>query len=220
MNQISNRTLTILLVASIVVSIGATMISFHRINRLIPSSTGMVTTGIVNVSIAQTASVNVVDTQIQFGSCAPTAGYGCNVSSNSTTADCSCEGGTWPDNITVQNDGNVDLNVTVKTTDLANTFIGGTGSQFWFSVRNASTRPGCQNATNYNSDVWDPGVYYQRDWLSFGGSNVEYTGCVNLSYADSADQISVFTRLFIPADAPVSGTNQSATLTFTANALT
>lgn len=218
MQQISNKTLTFLLVAAIVVSIGATVISFSRMSQLIPRTTGMGSTGLVNVSIAQTASVNVIDTQIQFGSCAPTATYGCNVSSNSTSADCSCEGGTWPDNITVQNDGNVDLNLTVKTTDLAATFIAGTAPQFWFSVRNGSSRPGCRNSTTYAGTDYNNN-FFQYNWFSFETSNMEYTACVNLSYPDTNDQIAVFTKLFLPSDAPISTANRSATLTFTANAI-
>jgi len=198
------------------------MISLGRINQLIPRTTGMGTTGIVNVSIAQTSSVNVIDTEVQFGSCAPTATYGCNVSSNATSAECSCTGGIWPDNITVQNDGNIDLNLTVKTTDLASTFIAGTAPKFWFNVRNGSTRPGCFNSSEGflgpTSAYGDK--HMQWTWFSFDTSNVEYTACLNLSYPDANDQIEVFTKLFLPADAPISTANRSATLTFTANALT
>jgi len=215
MQQISNKTLTFLLVATIVISVGGTMISLNRINRLVPGATGMGTTGKVNVSIASTASVNIVDAIIQFGSCAPTATYGCNVSSNVSSAECSCAGGSWPDNITVQNDGNKYVNLTVKTTDLAASFIGGTSPKFWFSSRNATLRPGC-----YNSSVVVDNNGLQWDWFSFDTSNIEYTACANLTFDDANDQLAVFAKLFLPADAPISLTNNSATLTFTANALT
>ena len=89
MQQISNKTLTFLLLIAIVVSIAGTIISINRINQLIsqaPVITAMAAspsgTGMVNVSVAALTSITATDTIIQFGSCSPNITYGANLSSN------------------------------------------------------------------------------------------------------------------------------------------
>ncbi len=225
MQQISNKTLTLLLLAAIIVSVTGTIMSINRINRLLQvpvvgmaSSSG---TGMVNVTIAAQTSITATDAIIQFGSCSPTTNYGCNVSSNVSSAECSCTGGNWPDNLTIKNDGNRDVNVTVQTGSLASSFIGGTtpyGAEMYFSTRNASDNRGCYNITGQGHTypaAFDGTRGMQWGWSNFSAADTEYLACANLTYGSNTNSFSLFARLFLPANAPAGG-NRSATLTFTA----
>ncbi|MBW3000772.1 hypothetical protein KY341_02750, partial [Candidatus Woesearchaeota archaeon] len=68
--DMSNKSLALLLVAAIIISLGATIIGLNRLNQL--EATGMAT-GIVELQVNSTADCRV-DTNITFGSSAqPTA---------------------------------------------------------------------------------------------------------------------------------------------------
>ncbi len=229
MEQMSNKTLVFLLIAVIVVSVGGTIISLNRLNQLIPKGiTGMGITGVVNVSIAAVSSINIIDTTIDFGSCSPNATYGSNISSNNSDdwgARGVCKVGdavvSRTDNITVQNDGNKDVNVTVKTGINAADFIGGTTPGFYFNTRNGSDRAGCFNHTGGPvPSGFDGNKGMQYNWKNFGGTiSTEFLACANLTYQDENDQLSLFVLLDLPPDTPVQ-TEQEATLTFTARVIT
>lgn len=224
MGQMSNKTLVFLLIAVIVVSVGGTIISLNRVNQLMQGGiTGMAGsgTGMVNVTIIAVSSITLIDSQIDFGSCSPNASTGANVSSNDSSewgapGVCAAASYSAPDNITVQNDGNKNVNVTVKTNVVASTLIGGTDPAFYFITRNASTRPGCFNYTGGStSSGFDGTMGMQWVWKDFAAANTEYLACDNLTYGDSNDQFSLFALLDLPPDTPVR-TGQNATLTFTA----
>lgn len=242
MEQVSNKTLTFLLIAAIVVSVGGTIISINRINRLaqLPSITGMAGsgTGYVNVTIGSVASISVLEGQIDFGSCSPNATIGSNLSSNvsdfsanswGSPGVCSGSGVSAPDNITIKNDGNTFINVTVDTNTVASSLIGGNTPyppQFLFMTRNASSgsygassyAPGCFNRTA-NKGTCSPASGtggLQWNWKNFSLVNTAYCACDNLSYGTSANAIYLFAKLDVPADALQQG-EQRATLTLTAN---
>src|SRR3989338_6834499 len=126
MQQISNKAVTYLLVLAIIISVGGTMLNFYRITKLTqaPAITGFATTstGNVNVTIAAVSSITLADSLIDFGSCSQNS-TGTKESSNDSTwwgAPGVCSGSASPpDNITVQNDGNKNINVTVKTNTVA-----------------------------------------------------------------------------------------------------
>lgn len=225
MEQISNKALTLLLLIAIIVSVIGTIVSINRLNQLIPKITGLGTsaTGMVNVTIAAVTSILATDTQITFGSCSPTASVGCNATSNisNTNFNCSCTGGSAPDNITIKNDGNKNVNVSVQTNALPSTFIGGTdpwGPEMYFSTRNSSDIPGCFNVTNSTIQPFaipldfDGTTGMQWIWKNMSVVNTNYLACANLTPAKS---FYLFAKLFIPADAPIK-TGANATLTFTA----
>lgn len=236
MEHVSSKSLTFLLAAAIIVFVGGIMVSVIRISRLAQQSsfpTGMAATGYVNVTIASLASLSVVEGQINFGSCSPNATIGSNLSSNITTDSwgapgvCSQDG---PDNITITNDGNTFVNISVQTDTLAASLIGGDDPwppAFYFMARNATAGtygsdnygPGCSNRTGDGESVCIPpgggkgGL--QWGWKSFDSTSVSYCVCDNLSYEASLNAIYLFARLDVPSNASSSG-GQRATLTLTA----
>ena len=224
MGQISNQALTVLVLAAVVVSVAGTIVSINKVNQIFSGEvTGMAasTTGIVNVTLASIASIAIDDGQITFGSCLPNGSVGCNATSNSTgDPGCCSSNGIWPDNITVRNDGNTNINVTVQTNILASSMIGGVtpyGAEMYYSVRNASANAGCFNVTGPEEigSPFDDTFGMQWDWRNFSAANTAYLACRNLTPVVTANSFSLFAKVFIPADAPQK-TGANATLTFTA----
>ncbi len=236
MKQVSNKALTFLIVLAIVVSISSTLISLSKLNQLTPGITGMASggSGYVNVTIAGVSSILMVDTTIDFGSCSPNSSIGANVSSNvsldwGAPGVCTSIPNGPPDNITIKNDGNSFINVTVRTNKLATTLIGPASGAlpydpgFYFSSTNATILtnvygPGCTNATGIGT-LGATGL--QWGWRNFTDITTDFGLCDNLSYAGGAtpqNAIYMFAKLELPANAPTGG-ESTATLTFTATEL-
>jgi len=211
MADISNKTLSLLLIGAIVISLMGTLISLNRLGKIgVPVITGAGTsdTGEAQLTIASQLSITVVDSTINFGSCTPGSGNTSVVDSNNTELDGTsggqCDNLQVPQNITVENDGNQLANITVKTSD--NDITGGVNYSLYFAVANATDRPGCVGTM-------------ATSWTNFTDiTPTEYLACDKLNYTDSPgkDRFWTFIRVWVPADA-VQG-SQSATITFTAQA--
>ncbi|MBU0535656.1 MAG: hypothetical protein KKE20_01725 [Nanoarchaeota archaeon] len=144
MSEISNKTLAILLVAAIVVSLGGTMISLGKISGLrMMSVTGFAESELANVSVRITtqASINWTTNSTDFGS-----GYvvsGCthchmNTSTSgigSEDATCCSAGLTGPDSyLVLENNGNQNVSLTFDFDKDAAAFIGGTNPVFQINI--------------------------------------------------------------------------------------
>lgn len=226
------------LFVALVISLVGTVYNVNKLNEL-PSALGSVSGfatsigGKVNLTVASTVSITLPDSNISFGDCAPSVS-GSTLSSNVSTTSWGATGictvggiaALGPDNITIQNDGNDDVNISVRTSGNASQVIGGTNPYMYFAVRNDTLRPGCFNLTvgrstsmNYtiNSSV-SRGYGFPWEWINFTPVGKIFAICENLSYVDTADSINLFVQVFIPSDSPVSGAEQNATLTFSAAA--
>ncbi|MFC1705084.1 hypothetical protein ACFLZ6_02020 [Nanoarchaeota archaeon] len=137
MGEVSNKTLATLLVVAIVVSLGGTFISLNRLSSIakVSSITGFATgTGKVNVTIVESTTISTPDDNIWFGEG--------NVDDNELFADLwsngtkinwtnstpylpvpSTAGAGIADFIVIQNDGNIDLNITVYTTQNSSEYL-------------------------------------------------------------------------------------------------
>lgn len=195
MKEISNKTLMYLLVAAIVVSILSTLIGVN----IIRVSTVGKAAGTVDIEILQRYSIALTDSAINFGSCTPTA-TGCTIDSisNSEPACCALGGGTWPDNITIENDGNVNLNLTIETDTDASGLIGGSSPEFRFYGQNAE-------ATTCAGTL-------QSSALELSATGTKYVICDDFGFANSADLIYLFVELFLPEDASVAATQAGLTI--------
>jgi hypothetical protein len=160
--ELSNKSLALLLVAALVVSLGGTLIS---LNKLQSGLTGLAMSGYVNLSINSSAGCNI-DTNVSFGNGPRPAGP-VNLSSNRdnslTDGFNNCTDGASTNNckgMQINNTGTVNINVTMTSTangtDLLN--IGpGNESKFQFIMRNgtyAGSYLGCYNS-NY-ATAWVP----------------------------------------------------------------
>ncbi|MFH1409783.1 MAG: hypothetical protein ABIH34_07765 [Nanoarchaeota archaeon] len=160
-----------------------------------------------------------------MGNCTPASGTGSYVRSNETAAPACIQAGSgvWPDNISVHNDGNTNVNVTVQSSIVAANLIGGTAPTFSFFTRNGTIYGGCSNESSTCGDgVCDcsnqNNCSYQMNWTSFAAVSTEYNACKNLTFGGTAStrpRFYLFAQVFVPADA-VGKVQSNATLTFTA----
>jgi hypothetical protein len=148
MSEISNKSLAALLVLAIVISLGGTIVSLGKIKNMqfnVPffGATGFATTGQGNVTLNVTSisSIQFTDNTLNFGNGYITAGGdNCTMSvneSNSTTlversgtSNCDGDWATFAAGsetpLTIENNGNTFLNVTIQSDKDSSTFIGGT----------------------------------------------------------------------------------------------
>lgn len=255
MVDISNKTLALLMVAAIVVSLGGLFISLDRLGRLEGSLplTGYVpnnfTFGKANVTIASTAAMALRrNDTINFGTCTqPGTGY-VVVSSNGSGenggsgGNCTrAEGDFTGDNITIQNTGNVYLNVTVKTNETAAQFLGSSASSsvaFAFKTENDSTAAfaGCMDNKGANidkhtcsgSNCCDEAINRSatgnctltRSWTNISTVDQEYKVCENLTFANNKKNITFYAQIQIPSDLSALGHESRIVLNFSGYTLT
>ncbi len=206
--DISNRTLGLLLVAVIVISIGGTFISLNRLDGI--STTGFATnneTGTVTLNVKEELSITTTDDDvIDFGTCTlnATVGYS-NFQSNSTSAQFNsngnCTGGTdsFPgsaDSITIRNNGNEDANISVRiNTTGANLFtVGGSPSatsNLQYKTESAST--GCS------------GGDLQATFATFSTEDTDYNACEDLDYGVGTNTMEFFVQAHINASVDSGG---------------
>lgn len=205
----SNRTLAYLLLVSLFISIIGTLITLNKIGGFgVPLITGSATSGAgtTQLQVASQLMISVVDGAINYGTCTPNFTYigGSNLSSVFDSNDTSkagsgeglCTNLTNPHNITLENGGNCNANVTVKIDN--NQITGGYNQSIYFAFLNATNAPGCYKGS--------------LGWTNFTIANTEYQSCQNLSYPNK--RVWYFLRLYAPRDS-TAGT-KSAILTFTA----
>jgi len=123
--EMSNKSLALLLVVAIVISLGGTFISLNKLNQIVvfapPRLTGRALTGSgqVNLTISTNSSCTV-DNDVNFGSGKPTQTRTLTTDQNNNFDGFSCNGATpgtgncW--GLQINNTGNVRINVTFNST--------------------------------------------------------------------------------------------------------
>ena len=219
MDDISNRTLAILLVTAIVVSLGATV---STLNRLSTGATGRANydMGDVQLQVSSTVSILLLNDTIDFGSgyvndsCAVPSGTVNNATLTAAAAytdpyNCWLLAPETPTSLHIENDGN--QNVTLKV-------YGPTNASFYSvsDVAYGGTNPHALlfQARDYEAGSCDvsTGGTFQNAWIDFKGQN--RTICDDFLYSGT-DEIAFDIRVIIPEDLPT-GTYQNSTIEFTA----
>ncbi|HLD18844.1 MAG TPA: hypothetical protein VJB90_02440 [Candidatus Nanoarchaeia archaeon] len=237
MADISNKTLALLMVAAIVVSLGGLFISLDRLGSFQNSITGFAAsnvTGRANVTIENVAGITISDNIINFGTCnLPTSGT-VNVSSNESNTGGTCTDGTgdvdwFPDNLSIRNDGNTNLNITIRTDSNVSKFLGTSGNKipaYRYVTYNVTEDPrffgcmpnkymcpagneSCCNVTRRLDEAVitnnTANCSYTADWTNFTFNEVEaptneMKACSNLTYANNKRNITLFLQIQIPDD--------------------
>ena len=208
-----NKFLTILIIFAILISVLGTFFSINMLNELNDYKeyfTGYGTSGTVNITISQNLSINVLMTNMTFGTGFVNTGadHATLNSTNMTQAEFgpALAGANWtnttdfnPDRISLVNGGNVNASVTVTSDKIPSTFMGGTSPGFEFNASNKEA----------NSCVEAP-----ASWTTLtGGADAV---CTNMGSTDTKDELYIDVRLTIPYD---SQGNKEATFTFGASAV-
>lgn len=201
---ITNKTLSVLLIAAIVVSVGGTFFSLMMLEASTTSPTGMAA-GDVKLNVATQLSIILDDNNIDFGDCTPSTSHTIFVdSSQSDTAvdnsNCS-KTGSFPDNMTVRNNGNVDADVTIKSDSDGTDLFGADGSN-GFAFKAENTGNGCSGSfpTSYQN-------------FSTIGTGSDTNLCDNLTAHDTNNSIEIYAGAWLSTQAQDGGT---ATWTITA----
>ena len=219
--DISNKTLGLLLVAAIVVSVGGTLMSLNQLETISP--TGLATTGSGTVTLAIESYVAIVvdDNTIDFGTCQLVSTG--NTLFNSTLDDTAangannslCSGGeilTFPSNITIRNSGTLDANLTFNASIAAGNANGtdmfGTAGSSWYYVFSEDAGDPCDDGTGVLTSAWTEVT---------GATTNNLAACTNFTIASKAGApSSVLAFDFAAVVAPGSTNTDTLDLTFEA----
>jgi hypothetical protein len=158
--------------------------------------TGFVTsTGTANLTVITSAAINFTTNNINWG--AGRVNLGATNATLITIPQINNSGGNWT-NVTsgfvIENIGNVNVTLWLKTGKTAATFIGGTNPQYQFNVTNIEAKS-CTNRSAFNLNVFydvnttDTGVGAEGTWV-----------CSNFSYVDSLDEVRIDLKVVVPSD--------------------
>ncbi len=203
-DEISNKTLAILVVAAIVVTLGGTMLVLRQGPSV--TLTGLYTTqqGTAAFNVSEVVSIKINQNSINFGE-----GY-VNESDtfctmDSTGAHTKACAGSWdgPSNagFLIENNGNVDCQVAINAST-ATEFVGGTATTPQYNFQSSNSETGsCVSGL-------------VTTWTAFSHSG--QTICSDLKYQENSDEIRVDVQVTVPNDATPG--QHTDTVTFTASA--
>jgi len=215
---ITNRSLIILLVIAMIISLIGTFISLSLVSKIgSPYLTGRawIGTGNVSVKVAGLLSIMMIDDKVEYGTCKPPSEPGKYYPSDGDNMysavgeEGKCTGSDLKphgdgDYLVVANDGNLAANVTVMTNETM-LILGTVDTSFWFKTEPSSENPGC---------------YMIFDWTNFSQANIEYPACGNLTHLifPTRNAFRTAFRIWVPHAA---GTGEAtAVITYTAHLAT
>ncbi len=231
MKDISNKTLAVLLILTIVVSLGGTFISLSIINSILKGPQGSGVTGFALTPNATTtltvdyySSITFTQASIAFGSGSvnTTGGYtNCTLSSVSNwdnTPGC-IDFTQVSTGFTIQNDGNTNLTVELASNVSAFEFIGSDGATFLWNVTlkeagscvNSSANGNGAVFPNTSSDCLGPGLGTCGSIFEDVSTNYKVI-CPRLLYEDSNDELDVDVNISIPYNSPTGGKSAAFTV--------
>ena len=225
--MVSNKSLAVLIIAAVVISLGGTIINLNKLNQFYSLKnqessnkefTGLATgTGYVNLSITSSARCGV-DTNVSFGSSGqPSVTYSLTSDKDNslTTTFQNCTDAASTNNckgIQINNTGNVNLNLTftsnVDATSLLGSQTGLSSADFRYWIINGSTTTnasqGCRNFTN--------GTTQLTAGTQINMPTYEQQICNNLTFTDGNDVMHLEFNVTLQPD--ILPTTKTATLTF------
>ncbi len=181
------------------IAIMVIIVSLASIGMKITGYATTTDTAVVNVTISTAAAINFTTDFINFGSGSVTAGQ-TNATVNTEGTLTGGTGWSGANNLTLENIGNVNVSLGLKSDKLAAAFIGGTNPLFQYKVINDTEPASCvgNNATTYKNFTTS-----------------DFTVCSNFPFADAYDKITVAIQLVIPYDSLSGTAAQTATVTAT-----
>ena len=216
----SNKTLALLLVVTLVISMTGTLLSLNRLesfnyNPLQVSGRLGSDIGNVTLQINQSASLIFQINTINFGSGLVNASGGfvnCTLNSEGIVqyVPANCVGfNNVTQGLVLMNDGNRNLSVTLQSNVNSSDFIGGIvggGPQFAWNITNNETGA-CQTGLFKYNATWQP-VNKTPDVVTI---------CTDMNWQDSADTFLIHVQVRIPGDS--FGGQRNATFTATGTGL-
>ena len=241
MNDISNRTLAIILIAAILISFGGTLFGMSRLTAITGAKAPKVFVPLINAMASIEATVNLSVTENVEANWTPkglnwsqgsvdTGKLGCTINSFGNTGALSAYGTAnnctedpfegdgavaVSNGLNFTNQGNTNLTLKLKMDKTATTFIGGTGVSAKWNVTDAPGQSGTPESI----------CYYRRN-LTGGIGFVNYTVAFAITDSDICDgnatlratprnnTLRVDFEFVIPADAPTGSKTAVITATY------
>lgn len=209
--DITNRSLALLLVAAIVVSLGSTIFSLNRMSELGFTGRAPTDTGIANITINTSVSITFKNDTIDFGrgySNDTTGGVDyCPFDTNGTDPTATpCAGfnsSLLP--FVIRNDGNDEVSLSLQSDTAAATFLGGTSPAFQLIFVDNDTGT-CNGSVERHFD--DSGT-----WVAINTS--EWLVCDEMGFVAANDALQLHLRVSVPDNANPG--SRDATFTATAS---
>ena len=216
MKDISNKTVVLLLVATIIISLGGTYISlsviYQKLNKVAPPAvTGLVLipNATATLEIQTVASIKFSQASVDFGqgSVDTSGGFtNCSLSTIDEWTNSGCIGFNKVNNsFTIENDGSTNLSVELQSNRTASEFIESNGALYLWNVT-------LNESSSCRAPDADTEVYPNTSDTCGGTScgtifesvlNGSYkTICPRLMYTNSMDELNVEINISIPDDAP------------------
>ncbi len=197
--ELSNKTLIYLISIAILITLFGTTLTLQKLQKT-QAITGLIG-GPVNVTVNASASINLTNAVINWGSGQVAQGFpNATLDTNNNTA--YVRQGTWStsgiNGFTLQNVGNVPVNVTINSTTNATAYIGGTGPAFRFEARIATG----------NSTACESGLLSgQQDFNPTGNASTRTRICNVFNFTQNRDHLLIDLNITIPDDAPTGSKN-------------
>jgi hypothetical protein len=218
--ELSNKALAVLLLSAMIVSLGGTILSLNRMNSVEVVGFATTGTGIVNLTIASFMSITTNDSSlVDFGACSLNDSRAINLTSMSTqdTATyCPSYVGVNISNISVRNNGNVYVNVSIASSECGPG--GGNVSCTFLNNSNLQVSENglfMFNTSNSGRSTYSGGCGTTVAWTTFNGSGTAYRACTNLNNAIPTN--SFVTDFLVRLPRGLSTGAKINTITFTAS---
>jgi len=197
--ELSNKTLIYLVSISIIVTLIGTMINLTKLGQ-VQYLTGLPVGGAVNITVNTTASINLTQGVINWGSGQVSQGF-VNATLDTNNDSAYAVRGSWSATgirpFILQNVGNVPVNVSINSTTNATAYIGGSGPAFRYFVQNAAG----------NGSACESGLANQTDFNPSGNASQKQPLCNVFNFTLNRDHIWININITIPDDAPTGSKN-------------
>ena len=196
-----DKTLVSLIIVAVVVSVFAVKVNLFSddfYNRIVTGfAAGNQSTGKINLTIESGLIINFTTDVIDWGSGRVTAGAANATLDTSRNATYKVINGNWTGwygnksrGFILENIGNLNTTIWLKTGKNSTQFIGGSNPAYQFNITNNGTNS-CTNASGFNL-----GAYYDANTTSISGTKI----CDVFDTRTGSDTIQIDILLRIPAD--------------------
>lgn len=198
MTEVTNRTVAALLFVAMAVTVFSTAITLNKLNNVQGGSiTGFITNpnATAKLNISSTTSIKFTNAVVDWSNGTVNTLGGnlqCNLTTNGWgTGYSGCTGfaNPAPGDLTLENDGNQNVQVQVELTKGAAGWIGGTSPNMYFKSFSSATRAGCQSGAQATSTTIT--------------NTSQKIACGNLTYPDTQDHLNISLMVTVPSDANV-----------------
>ena len=194
MDILSNKSLAMLLMFSIIISLGGTLITMNKLtgDSLTGYGTSDTSLGTVEYNVSANVDVNFTTSSIDFGAgSVVSTKINCTLISNATiNSETRCSEFTdVSTGLVLENIGNKVIQLNLSFSNDSAEFIHSTGSSFSFAVNNESEPSACITTIPDTFDNYNFTEIVARS---------DYTICQRFNFSPSADELEIDVKLVIP----------------------